>query len=300
MDNIPNSLLPDLESLGIDSPEGRGICEDTYENRRILRFNKLQWQVMYDDEGQLTGNILALSPKMLAARAEDSLSRRSALRVDPRNPDSDYETGYNLLLISDVDELIPYWVSAATKEWNRVERLREDNPDKKISPSLLTPPSRCAAIKASDGLRCQNWTTGRDARQMCKTHLGSDFAHKAAPAAMVDRARTRLQQAAGEAVGTLEKLMESAESEPVRLNAAKEILDRAGVRGGIEIDANVNVDIHPAAEILNSRLKDMAQKAAEKAAIEEAARLAIEAANTEDAVIVEETEVPVHEHSATD
>jgi hypothetical protein len=48
--------------------------------------------------------------------------------------------------------------------------------------------------------------------------------------------------------------MESAESEPVKLKAATEILDRAGIRGGVEIDAKVDVNIQPAAILINERL----------------------------------------------
>jgi hypothetical protein len=67
----------------------------------------------------------------------------------------------------------------------------------------------------------------------------------------------------------LEDLMENAESEPVKLKAATEILDRAGVRGGIEIDSTVNVDVRPAASVIAERLERLAQ-----GAISTAARLA--------------------------
>jgi hypothetical protein len=63
--------------------------------------------------------------------------------------------------------------------------------------------------------------------------------------------------------------MENAESEPVKLKAATEILDRAGVRGGIEIDSTVNVDVRPAASVIAERLDRLAQ-----GAISTAARLA--------------------------
>ena len=60
--------------------------------------------------------------------------------------------------------------------------------------------------------------------------------------------------------------MENAESEPVKLKAATEILDRAGVRGGIEIDSNVNIDVRPAASIIAERLNRLASGAIEAAA----------------------------------
>jgi hypothetical protein len=90
-------------------------------------------------------------------------------------------------------------------------------------------------------------------------------------------------QAAPYAVDKLEELMEYAESEPVMLKAATEILDRAGVRGGVEIDTNVNIDVRPAAEVINERLNRLAA-----GAIHTAARLSQEGADVVDAEIVED------------
>jgi hypothetical protein len=60
--------------------------------------------------------------------------------------------------------------------------------------------------------------------------------------------------------------MENAESEPVKLKAATEILDRAGVRGGIEVDTSVNIDVRPAASIIAERLQRLTATAAEASA----------------------------------
>jgi hypothetical protein len=65
------------------------------------------------------------------------------------------------------------------------------------------------------------------------------------------------------------------------LKAATEILDRAGVRGGIEIDSNVNIDVRPAAEVINERLNRLAQ-----GAIQAAARLSQEGTDVVDAEVV--------------
>jgi hypothetical protein len=48
--------------------------------------------------------------------------------------------------------------------------------------------------------------------------------------------------------------MESAESEPVKLKAATEILDRAGVRGGVEIDAKIDINERPSEDLIRERL----------------------------------------------
>jgi hypothetical protein len=93
-------------------------------------------------------------------------------------------------------------------------------------------------------------------------------------------------QAAPYAVDKLEELMEYAESEPVKLKAATEILDRAGVRGGVEIDTNVNIDVRPAADVIAERLSRLSAGAAQTAArIQEA----IGASDIVDAEVVEDS-----------
>jgi hypothetical protein len=86
---------------------------------------------------------------------------------------------------------------------------------------------------------------------LCRIHLKA--ARK--PGEDVERARLKIMQAAPYAVDTLEELMESAESEPVRLKASTEILDRAGVRSGQDINIDVEVsDTRPAAQVVAERL----------------------------------------------
>ena len=61
--------------------------------------------------------------------------------------------------------------------------------------------------------------------------------------------------------------MQNAVSEPVKLKASTEILDRAGVRGGIELDGNLSVtDARPAADIISERLNRLASGAINVAA----------------------------------
>jgi hypothetical protein len=58
-------------------------------------------------------------------------------------------------------------------------------------------------------------------------------------------------------------MMENAESEPVKLKAATEILDRAGVRGGTELSVDVEVnDARPPHVIVAERLQRLAAGAA--------------------------------------
>ena len=60
--------------------------------------------------------------------------------------------------------------------------------------------------------------------------------------------------------------MYSAESEPVKLKAATEILDRAGVRAGFEITGDVGLDVRPAASIITERLQRLAHNTMEATA----------------------------------
>jgi hypothetical protein len=55
--------------------------------------------------------------------------------------------------------------------------------------------------------------------------------------------------------------MDAAESEPVKLKAATEILDRAGVRAGFDINSEVTIDVRPAASIIAERLARLTEGA---------------------------------------
>jgi hypothetical protein len=108
------------------------------------------------------------------------------------------------------------------------------------------------------------WSSGRPKDDgLCRIHLRSTK-HKTSDD--IERARNKLVQAAPYAVDILEDLMENAESEPVKLKAATEILDRAGVRGGIEVDTSINIDVRPAASIIAERLQRLTATAAEASA----------------------------------
>lgn len=69
-------------------------------------------------------------------------------------------------------------------------------------------------------------------------------------------------QSAPYAVDVLEELMETATSEPVRLKASSEILDRAGVRGGMDIGLDIEVtDARSPAQIVMERLARLSEGA---------------------------------------
>jgi len=241
------NLRPDLASLGIIETE-RGVCEDTFENRSILRSNQLGWDTVYASNGVPTGLIMARSKDMAKQRRLLSLAEKKPIMVDPGNINSDYLSGLDLIAEPASDNLVPTWVLGATKMWI----AEQDNPiaTEKRKPTAL--PTRCTYMK-DDGIRCMLWSSGRpkDAG-MCRVHLR----HVAKrPSDEIERARKKLVQSAPYAVDTLEELMQYATSEPVRLKASTEILDRAGVRGGIELDATVTTGERPATDIISERLE---------------------------------------------
>lgn len=248
-DSTPRDLRPDLSLYGLEETD-RGVCEDTYENRSVLRANRLNWQIIYDESGEPTDNILVLSPEMASRLSERRAEDRKTILVDPRNLDSDYLTEEGLLLEETADSLAPLWVIAATRTWIRIRNSRE-NGNPKAMPIQAGPPQRCRHIK-SDNTRCLLWSANRVTDDgLCRTHLGTKQNNVTGAVA---RARTRAYQAAPIAVEILENLMESAESEPVKLKAATEILDRAGIRGGVEIDANIDISLRPSASLIEERL----------------------------------------------
>jgi hypothetical protein len=252
--DTPINLRPNLSDYGIEETD-RGICEDTFENRAALRRAKLNWIPVYAVNGIPTGQIQAISVEMQTQQRLQSLEEKAAILVDPTNKNSDYLTGLDLVAEAASDLVAPPWVIASTRSWLK----EQNNPlpvTSKRKPAPL--PSRCKAVK-SDGLRCQLWTGGRPQDDgLCRVHLGS-LRNK--PTDAVDRARARLLQAAPAAVDTLEDLLENAESEPVKLKAATEILDRAGVRAGFDISTEVTLDVRPAASVIAERLQRLAQGA---------------------------------------
>ena len=257
----PVNLRPNLGDLGIEEVE-RGICQDTYENRSILRKAKMGWDSVYASNGVPTGLIMARSEEMAKARRVLSLAEKKPILVDPDHMNSDYLTGLDLLAESASDYLVPPWVIGATRNWIKEQNDGGLPPGSRKKPAAM--PTRCKAIK-DDGIRCMMWSSGRLKDDgYCRIHLGSI---QRKPGEDIERARAKLTQAAPYAVDVLEDLMENAESEPVRLRATTEILDRAGVRGGVEFDANINVhDSRPPAQTVAERLARHAGGAIEMAA----------------------------------
>jgi hypothetical protein len=255
----PVDLRPDLSVLGIEEAE-KGVCEDNYQNRAILRRAKLAWDPVYSTNGIPTGLIRARSKESTMERRLLSLTEKRPIMVDPTSNNSDYLTGLDLLAEETADYLVPPWVVHSTRLYLKEQNEGGPKSDKR---KPLAQPHRCRQVK-DDGIRCMLWSSGRPKDDgLCRIHLRSTQ-HKTSDD--IERARQKLVQAAPYAVDMLEDLMENAESEPVKLKAATEILDRAGIRGGVEIDTSVNIDVRPAAQVIAERLDRLAQGAIQSAA----------------------------------
>ena len=281
----PINLRPDLSLHGIEETD-RGVCLDTFENRQALRRAKFNWLPVYALNGVPTGLIQALSPEMQSQQRLMSLEEKIAILSDPNDKNSNYISGYDLLAESASDYIAPPWVLGATRAWARQQNSGELAHGKKELPL----PKRCKAIK-DDGIRCQLWSGGRGADDgLCRVHLGS-LRNK--PTDSVERARSRLTQATPSAVDVLEQLMDNAESEPVKLKAATEILDRAGIRAGIDINTDVTIDVRPAASIISERLERLANNAIE-------AQRRLQSANSEQETIIDAEVVEDDKKTETD
>ena len=253
----PYDRRPNLEELGIIEIE-RGICQDTFENRAILRRSMLKWSPVFDDQtGAATNLIIARSIEQDKERALISINNKKQLLSDPGNVNSDFVTGLDLLLDDEALKIAPPWVLGATRNWLKEQ---EEGGPKTAKRAPLGLPGRCRMTK-TDGTRCQLWNSGRIKDDgLCRIHLGSTRR----TANNVEIARQKISQASTYAVDVLEELMETAVSEPVKLKAATEILDRAGVRGGMELNIDVKTTDRSPAEVLAERLARLESVAAER------------------------------------
>ena len=154
-----------LSAIGI-MEHSRGVCEDTFENRSILRSNQLGWDTVYATNGVPTGLIMARSKDMVTQRRLISLHEKKPILSDPNNKNSDYLTGLDLIAEPMTDKLVPTWVIGASRMWI----AEQDNPiaTSKRKPTAL--PHRCTHMK-DDGIRCMLWSSGRPKDEIGRAHV---------------------------------------------------------------------------------------------------------------------------------
>jgi len=105
-------------------------------------------------------------------------------------------------------------------------------------------------------------TVARPGSALCDAH---------AVGQMIAAAKRKLVMAAPMAAEQLIALSETAPSEEVRRKAAADILDRAGVRGGVEVDVVVGQAGVDPATLLRERLAQLRRRTSEGVATEQAA-----------------------------
>lgn len=132
----------------------------------------------------------------------------------------------------------------------------------KPTPSQPVPVVRCIQIK-KDGMRCRRWSLRGYTK--CVKHAGPGVMKDGNVAkyaeSVIEGARLRLIDDADKALDVLQELIGPGTSEGIRLKAATEVLDRAGVRGGFDVKVDVQVSENPS-DLIKERLAGLAEGAA--------------------------------------
>lgn len=282
--NVPqrDELLP-LEFIDIELVE-TDIVRDEHRVKKLLRRFGWAWEsyvgplpsCFVDPE---TGEPVDRVPPLLRVydpglplEERSVWARKKCILTVPEDPNSDYLTAEALRDRLDAgDDLaeaarleMPFWVPKAT--YALLNRATAEGKmdivrtyDNNGSGACANMPVRCRFIKAN-GERCWNWSkNAAHGRPYCKVHDSAKIDESVINGYVVT-ARERVILAAPAAADALVDLATSAVSEPVQLKAATEILDRAGVRGGVELEvtADVTVTENPA-EIVRARLVRLAE-----------------------------------------
>ena len=121
----------------------------------------------------------------------------------------------------------------------------------KPTPNAPVPVVRCTQIK-KDGVRCGRWSLRGYTK--CQKHAGPgalmpDGNVNKYREAVIEAAKLRLLDSADEALETILQLKEPGTGEAIRLKAATEILDRAGIRGGFELSVEGEVTVNASDEV---------------------------------------------------
>lgn len=118
------------------------------------------------------------------------------------------------------------------------------------------PSVKCTANRR-DGQPCGAWSLA--GATVCLKHGGHLPNVKAAVEERKAAARLLFVDASGDAAETIEYLARFATQENVRLAAAKEVLDRAGIKGGADITVEHEHVLAPS-KMLGDKLEEMAKR----------------------------------------
>lgn len=224
------------------------------------------WTALFEEDGTPNGLMRVWTPEETASRRTSVWEDRKPIMVDPENIYSEYVSPLDY----PSDFPAPWWIKNATRQY-----IGDVN--RGVAEAKRTwLPIRCKVVR-HDNTRCWNWVSRKNETR-CKQHLGwvaDEHAQKARVA------KARVMEASILAAETLEDLAYSASGEAVRLKASTEILDRAGVRGGTELEVTGEVEVtDPSGEV-----KERLDRLAKRMAAAEAKELA-DPADTVDAEIV--------------
>lgn len=124
------------------------------------------------------------------------------------------------------------------------------------------PSIRCTHERP-DGSRCKKFgvrgTGFNGTPSMCYIHGGSLPSVRNKAEATLLSVRMMLTEAAPKALEQVIDLSQNASAEAIRLKASTEILDRAGIKGGVDINVEVTQNVSAADEI-RKRLSLMAER----------------------------------------
>jgi hypothetical protein len=176
--------------------------------------------------------------------------------------------------------------------WPSAEGYETVPADWKPKAGRELPALRCTHVRDDDS-RCKNFgvrgTGFNGTPSMCFIHGGSLPNVKAKAEATLLVARMRLVENTGMALDTLFALTKPGTADNIRLKASTEILDRAGIKGGFDVNVEVQAS-QSMAEDIGKKLEIMRQRqiTAEKEAAEAEQALIDEGEYEED--IVDEPE----------
>lgn len=155
-------------------------------------------------------------------------------------------------MMTDEDETAPKQLNRGMEEGTVTPPGWRPTRDKPV------PVVRCTAIR-KDGERCRRWSLR--GTTVCLQHGGRLPRVQDHATAVVESARLRLIDMADGAVDQIEDLMLNGTAEKIRLDASREVLNRAGINGPVEIDVQVTHNESPA-DRARKKLEDTASKLA--------------------------------------
>lgn len=117
-----------------------------------------------------------------------------------------------------------------------------------------------------EGQRCGRWSIA--GAKVCLVHGGQIPNVREAAAKRVEAAKLRLIDDADLAIDTLFELLKPGTAAQVQLGAANSILDRAGVKSGVELSVEVTHAVS-ASDTIADKLKSMAARMAPPEELEE-------------------------------